>query len=108
VLTSFLRVAASRTVRFPSQLETYPVLTIHISVTRSPERLRLWAKLKTTARSRGETTTKLVVRALARELTRCEAEMDSWPVSRRIEAQDRAVIEALKLLTDEERKKYGL
>jgi len=34
--------------------------------------------------------------------------MDSWPVSRRIEAQDRAVIEALKLLTDEERKKYGL
>ena len=50
----------------------------------------------------------MVVRALARELTRCEAEMDSWPVSRRIEAQDRAVIEALKLLTDEERKKYGL
>jgi len=58
--------------------------------------------------ARGETTTKFVLRALARELTRCEAEMESWPVSRRIAAQDRLEPEALALLSDEERKHWGL
>ena len=68
----------------------------------------MWNSVRVVARTRGETSAAFVVRALARELTRCEAEMESWPISRRIEAQDRLEPEVLKLLSDAERKEWGL
>jgi len=100
--------AALRTVRFPSQLKRYPVLTIHLSVTRSPERSRLWANLKATARSRGETTTKLILRAISREVARLKAEIENGPLAVRLAQQDRDEAKVVEMLPEDVRKKYGL
>ena len=84
------------------------MLTIHISVTRNPERARLWDRARDMACARGETTTKFVLRAIAREIAQREKELAGAPISEQIAAQDRDVIACLGMLTEEERKKYGL
>jgi len=60
---------------------------------------------KRTARFRKETLAKLVVRALAREVSRCAAQMS---VADRIAARNLAEDEMLALLTPEQRTEYGL
>lgn len=56
-------------------------------------------------RDRNETLAAFVVRAISSEVSRCEAKMS---VADRIAAGDLAEIEVLALLTEEEKKEYGL
>jgi len=69
------------------------------------ERDALFQHAKRTARAQGESTTALLVRALAREVSRCRAKMS---VADRIAAGDLAEAELLAMLAEEERKESGL
>jgi len=91
--------------RYPSDAIRYPRVSVQLPTTRSPERLRLLDAAKRTARIRKETLAKLVVRALAREVSRCATQMS---VADGITADNLAEDEALALLTPEERTEYGL
>ena len=57
------------------------------------ERDWLFRQAKTTARAQGETTTALLVRALAREVRRCKIEAAKMSVADRIAAGDLAEAE---------------
>src|SRR5271165_1782954 len=100
--------AASRTVRYPSQLKQYPVLTIHISVTRNPERQHVVDAAKRLARFKEEPFTAFVLHALANEVRRCNMEAAKMSITDRIAAGDLAEIDVVGLLTEEERKGFGL
>ena len=69
------------------------------------ERDLLFQQAKSIASAQGETTTALVVRALSREVSRCAAQMS---LADRIAAHNLAEDEALALLTEDEKRKYGL
>jgi hypothetical protein len=69
------------------------------------ERDLLFQQAKMTARAQGESTTALLVRTLTREIARCRLEAG---IAGRLAAGDRAEIEVLALLSDEEKKEYGL
>ena len=100
--------AASSSVRYQSQLKHYPVLTIHISVTRNPERLHVVDAAKKLARFKEEPFTAFVLHALANEVRRFESELAQGPVADRVKYHDLLELEALALLTDEEKKECGL
>ena len=69
------------------------------------ERDLLFQQAKTTARAQGETTTALLIRALCRELVRCRVEAG---IADKLVASDRAEAELLALLTEDEKREYGL
>jgi len=72
---------------------------------RNPERLHVVDAARRLARVRKETLASFVVRAISREVLRCESEMS---ISERIAYQDEAEKELVKLLPAEVRKEYGL
>ena len=85
-----------------SPLEKPRLFPIYIGTV---ERDRLFQEAKSIASAQGETTTALVVRALSHEVSRCASQMS---VADRIAAADLAEAELLAMLTEEERKEYGL
>ena len=101
MVTFSVRMAASSPFRYPSQLKQYPVLTIHLSVTRSPQRLRVLDAAKRSARARNETLTTFLLRALAREVARCQQELNGT-VAGQMKLADDAEAELLRYYSKEE------
>src|ERR1035437_1235924 len=88
-----------------SKLEKPRLFPIYIG---TQERERLFLRAEQIARARKETTTKLIVGAVERELLLYQAELASGPAAARIAAHDLAELKVLAMLTPEERREYGL
>ena len=100
--------AAPSKPRYPSDSVSYPKILVQLPTTRSPQRLHVIQTAKRIARFRRETLASFVVRAISREVLRCQAEIEKGPVSVRNEFYDYLEPEVIKLLSPEDRKKYGL
>jgi len=100
--------AASSKGRYPSDLINYPKVFLQLPTTRNPQRLHLIHTAKRIARVKKETFVAFVLRAVANEVRRFLAELANGPVEARISYDDMVELDVLALLSDGERKEYGL
>ena len=89
----------------PRRYRLEDVLTLQISYRKERGRLRLWQTACRLARFRRETATAFLLRAIAREVARCEQELTP---AQRLAMQDEDEKELVSLLPTEVREKYGL
>jgi hypothetical protein len=75
---------------------------------RNPGRLHLIQTAKRIARFKKETFVAFVLRAVANEVRRILAELATGPVAARAKYHDLLELELLALLSDEEKKEWGL
>ena len=86
---------------------SWPVIRLPV-LRATNSRLRLTATCRRLVGARSETHTAFLLRALAREVLRCQAELANSPLAEQLSAQDRDELAALALLSEDERKRYGL
>lgn len=78
---------------------------LRIRTVRYPERATILEEAKRTARSREETEAQFWLRAIAREVSLCKATMS---VADRNGMYDQIETEILAMLSDDEKREYGL
>jgi hypothetical protein len=92
----------------PSKSDNCRDYNVRIRTVRNPERATLLREAKWTSRARGETEAEFWLRAVKRELLRCQEEAVRAPLSERLKAEDFAEKEVLALLTEDEKREYGV
>jgi hypothetical protein len=92
----------------PSKSDNCGDWNFRIRTVRHPDRIALKDRVEMLSRGRRETTTEFWLRALSREVLRCQAELENGPVEDRIAADDLAETKVLALLTEEEKREYLL
>ena len=85
----------------PSKSDNCGDWNFRIRTVRHPDRIALKDRVEMLSRGRRETTTEFWLRALSREVLRCRPDLGSA-------ADDLVELEALALLSDQEKKTWGL